>query len=113
MNRQKCVENGDWKEEKAMLERYTRKEMGRIWTQENRFTKMLEVEKAVARAQSELGLIPVKASRAICKKAYFQMDKIIENEKKTRHDVMAFVQEVSFHVGGSAGSWLHWGFNFL
>ena len=92
-----------------MLKRYTRKEMGRIWTQENRFRKMLEVEKAVARIQGEMGLIPVSAAQAICEKADFQLDKILENEKKTHHDVTAFVQEVASHVGGSEQIYVHWG----
>ncbi len=92
-----------------MLERYTREEMGRIWTRENRFGKMLEVEKAVAQAQGEMGLIPSGAAQAIQKKADFQLKNILENEKRTRHDVTAFVQEVASHVGGSEGAYVHWG----
>ena len=92
-----------------MLERYTREEMGRIWTQENRFRKMLEVEKAVAQAQGEMGLIPSNAAQAIQKKADFKLKNILENEKRTRHDVTAFVQEVASHVGGSEGAYVHWG----
>lgn len=92
-----------------MIERYTRREMGRIWTQENRFRKMLEVEKAVAQAQGEMELIPSDAAQAIQKKADFQLKNILENEKRTRHDVTAFVQEVASHVGGSEGAYVHWG----
>ena len=92
-----------------MLERYTREEMGRIWTRENRFRKMLEVEKAVARAQGEMRLIPSGAAQAIQKKADFQLKNILENEKRTRHDVTAFVQEVASHVGGFEGDYVHWG----
>ena len=92
-----------------MLKRYTREEMGRIWTQENRFQKMLEVEKAVAQAQGELGFIPAEAAKAILERADFRIEQVLENEKKTRHDVTAFVQEVANHVGGSAGAYVHWG----
>ena len=92
-----------------MIERYTREEMGQIWTQENRFRKMLEVEKAVAQAQGEMGLIPSGAAQAIHKKANFQLKNILENEKRTRHDVTAFIQEVASQVGGSEGAYVHWG----
>ena len=92
-----------------MLKRYTREEMGRVWTQENRFRKMLEVEKAVARCQGEMKLIPPDAVKAIQEKADFQLENILENEKKTRHDVTAFVQEVASQVGGSEGAYVHWG----
>lgn len=92
-----------------MLKRYTREVMGKIWTQENRFRKMLEVEKAVARVQAEMGLIPSKASKAIQEKANFNLENIFENDKKTRHDVTAFVKEVARQVGGSEGAYVHWG----
>ncbi len=92
-----------------MLERYTREEMGRIWTQENRFQKMLEVEKAVARAQGEMGLIPSMSAQAIQTKGDFQLNNILENEKKTRHDVTAFVKEVADTVGETDGAYVHWG----
>ena len=92
-----------------MLERYTRQEMAPIWTLENRFSAMLKVEKAVAKAQAEMGLIPSSAGRAILKRAYFKLKSIQKREKKTRHDVTAFVEEVISHVGQPAGSYLHWG----
>ena len=92
-----------------MLERYTREVMGKIWTPEKRFRKMLEVEKAVAQVQGEMGLIPADAAQAIQKKADFQLKNILENEKQTRHDVTAFVQEVASQVGGLEGNYVHWG----
>ena len=92
-----------------IISRYTRKEMGRIWTQENRFGKMLEVEKAVARVQGEMSLIPSEAARAIQERANFQLEKILKNEKETRHDVTAFVQEVASQVGDPEGAYVHWG----
>ena len=92
-----------------MLERYTRKEMGCIWTLENRFRKMLQVEKAVARAQGEMGLIPPQSAKAIEEKADFKLKNILKNEEKTRHDVTAFVQEVAEQVGSPDGSYVHYG----
>ncbi|MDE0118907.1 MAG: adenylosuccinate lyase [Bdellovibrionales bacterium] len=92
-----------------MLERYTRKEMGCVWTQENKFRKMLEVEKAVAQCQGEIKLIPSDVAQIIQKKAHFQIENILKNEKKTRHDVTAFVQEVATQVGEPAGAYVHFG----
>ncbi len=83
--------------------------MGQVWTQENRFRKMLQVEKAVALAQAEMGLIPGTSAQAIQEKADFELNNIVKNEKKTRHDVTAFVQEVADKVGGSEGAYVHWG----
>ncbi len=92
-----------------MLERYTRKEMGQIWTLENRFRKMLQVEKAVARVQGEMGLIPPQSAKAIQEKADFKLSNILKNEKQTRHDVTAFVREVAKQVGSPDGSYVHYG----
>ena len=92
-----------------MLKRYTREEMGQLWTLENRFRHMLKVEKAVAQIQAKMGLIPAFAGKAIHKKANFQLSTLLEKEKTTRHDVTAFVEEVAEHVGEPAGSYVHWG----
>jgi adenylosuccinate lyase len=70
-----------------MIERYTRPEMGQIWTQENRFQKMLDVEIAVAETQAGLGLIPKDAAKQIRLKSRFSVERINEIEKTTRHDV--------------------------
>jgi adenylosuccinate lyase len=91
-----------------MIDRYTRPEMGAIWTQENRFNKMLEVECAVADAQSHLGLIPKDAAKQIRLKGAFEVDRILEIEKTTRHDVIAFVSNVAEHVG-PMGRYVHFG----
>ena len=69
---------------------------------------MLKVEKAVAQAQGSLGIIPQKASEQIQKQARFSLKKILEQEKKTRHDVTAFVQEVSSSVK-NYGGYVHYG----
>ena len=91
-----------------MIERYTRAEMGAIWTLENRFEQMLRVEKAVARAQSRLGLIPNEAAEAIGQKGKFELSKILELEKTTKHDVIAFVSNVAENVG-EFGRFVHFG----
>lgn len=91
-----------------MIERYTRPEMGEIWTVENRFRKMLEVEIAVAQAQSELGIIPKEAYESIKAKSKFKVERILEIEKTTKHDVIAFVSAVAENVGPH-GRYIHYG----
>ena len=91
-----------------MIERYTRPEMGAVWSQENRFQKMLDVEAAVAEVQADLGLIPEDAARAIRKKGAFDVQRINEIEKTTRHDVIAFVSSVAENVG-PLGRYVHFG----
>ncbi len=91
-----------------MIQRYTRPEMGDIWTTENRFEQMRLVEVAVAKAQSELGLIPKLAARDIARKSKFSVERILEIEKVTRHDVIAFVSNMAENVGPS-GRFIHYG----
>ena len=91
-----------------MIDRYTRPEMGRIWTLESRFQHMLTVEIAVAQAQAELGLIPKDAAVAIAKKSKFNVERILEIEKTTKHDVIAFVSSVAENVG-PMGRYVHFG----
>jgi adenylosuccinate lyase len=82
-----------------MIERYTRPEMGRIWTPESRYAKWLEVEIAACEAWSEIGEIPREAVRKIKKKARFDVDRINEIEKTVKHDVIAFLTSVAENVG--------------
>jgi len=82
--------------------------MGEIWTLENRFEMMLEVEKAVAKAQAELGIIPKAAANSIQKKAKFNVKRIEKIEKQTKHDVIAFVTNVAENVGPH-GRYVHYG----
>mgnify|MGYP006278618985 CR=1 FL=1 len=82
-----------------MIPRYTRPEMGRIWTDENRFAKWLEVEIQACEAMAEEGLIPEEAARVIREKAGFSVERILEIEEKTRHDVIAFLENVAEYVG--------------
>jgi adenylosuccinate lyase len=91
-----------------MIDRYTRPEMGRIWTEENRFRKMLEVEILSCEALAELGEIPRESARVIRKKADINVERINEIEKTTNHDVVAFVKCISEFVPEEA-KYLHYG----
>jgi len=85
-----------------MIERYTRKAMGDLWSLENRFAAWLEVELAVCEAWTELGRIPAADMAAIREKAGFDVARILEIEETTRHDVIAFLTAVEERVGPSA-----------
>ncbi|MGE0529288.1 MAG: adenylosuccinate lyase, partial [Bdellovibrionales bacterium] len=91
-----------------MIPRYTRPEMGNLWTQEARFQCLLEVELAVAQVQSQLKMIPAEAYEEIRAKARFDVARIEEIEKTTKHDVIAFVSAVAEQVGPS-GRYIHYG----
>jgi len=82
-----------------MIERYTRPEMGRIWTLENKYLKWLEVEIAACEAWSEIGEVPKAALKTIREKARFDVDRIDEIEKTVKHDVIAFLTSVAENVG--------------
>ncbi len=91
-----------------MIPRYTRPEMGRIWTDENKFAKWLEVEIATAEVEAEAGLIPKSAARAIRRRGKFETERILEIEREVKHDVIAFTTNVAEHVGREA-RFLHYG----
>ena len=91
-----------------MIPRYTRPEMGSIWTDQNKFQKWLEVEIATAEVEAEAGLIPKSAARAIRRKAGFEVARILEIERQVKHDVIAFTTNVTEHVGRE-GRYLHYG----
>jgi len=82
-----------------MIERYTRPEMGRIWEAENRYAKWLEVEIAACEAMAEEGLIPKDALENIKKRAGFSVERILEIEEETKHDIIAFLTNVAENVG--------------
>jgi adenylosuccinate lyase len=82
--------------------------MGLIWDIDARFSKMLEVEVSVAEVQAKLGIIPRASAAQIKKKAQFSVKRIHELEKKTKHDVIAFVSNVAEHVG-PFGRYVHFG----
>lgn len=85
-----------------MIERYTRAEMGCLWTIENKYRKWLLVEMAVCEALGERGLIPDAELREILDKADFDVDRINQIEAETHHDVIAFLTSVAEHVGPSS-----------
>ncbi len=91
-----------------MIPRYTRPEMGAIWSDENKFQKWLEVEIATSEAEAEAGMIPKSAARAIRRKGGFEVKRILEIEKEVKHDVIAFTTNVAEHVGREA-RYLHFG----
>ena len=82
-----------------MINRYTRPEMGSIWEDENRYAKWLDVEIAACEAMSEEGIIPAKSLEVIKEKAGFSVERIMEIEEETRHDVIAFLTNVAEYVG--------------
>ncbi|WP_027964756.1 adenylosuccinate lyase [Halalkalibacillus halophilus] len=91
-----------------MIERYTREEMGAIWTEENRFKAWLEVEILACEAWAELGEIPKEDVEKIRANAGFDVDRIKEIEAETRHDVVAFTRAVSETLGDEK-KWVHYG----
>ncbi|MFH0789705.1 MAG: adenylosuccinate lyase [Pseudomonadota bacterium] len=82
-----------------MIPRYTRPVMAKLWSQENKYQKWLEVEILACEALSELGLIPAKDLALIKKRARFSVERIEELEQTTKHDVIAFLTNVAEHVG--------------
>jgi len=85
-----------------MIERYSRKEMSRIWEPENRFRKWLEIEILACEAWAKLGKIPQKALDTIKARADFDMQSIDEIEKTVKHDVIAFLTSVAEFVGSDS-----------
>lgn len=91
-----------------MIERYTRKEMGNIWTEENKYRAWLEVEILACEAWAKLGVIPEEDVKRIREKASFDVQRIYEIEQETRHDVVAFTRAVSETLGPER-KWIHYG----
>lgn len=91
-----------------MIERYTRKEMGNIWSDDNRYAAWLEVEILAAEAWASLGEIPKEDTVLIRENATFDIDRILEIEQETRHDVVAFTRAVSESLGQER-KWVHYG----
>ncbi|MGM9906089.1 adenylosuccinate lyase [Lactobacillus sp.] len=91
-----------------MIERYTRPEMGAIWTDEKKYECWLAVEIAADEAWSKLGHIPAEDVEKIKKNAKFSVDRINEIEAVTHHDVIAFTRTVSESLGPEK-KWVHYG----
>lgn len=91
-----------------MIDRYTRAEMGNIWTDTNRYKAWLEVEILANEAWAELGEIPKEDVKKIRKNASFTNERISEIEQLTHHDVVAFTRAVSESLGEER-KWIHYG----
>ena len=91
-----------------LIDRYTRAEMGKIWSLENKFQKWLDVEILAAEALAELKIIPSEAAGLIRKNSSFTVERIAELERETRHDVVAFTRCVAESLGDEA-RYVHYG----
>lgn len=85
-----------------MIARYTLPKMAHLWSDEHRFSTMLKVEVLVCEAQANLGLIPKKSLDEIKKKARFDVETIAKIERLTKHDVIAFIKNISENIGDAA-----------
>ncbi len=96
-----------------MIQRYTRPEMGNIWTEENKYRQWLAVELAASDALAEMGDVPAEAAAALREHAAFDLVRIQQIESEVKHDVIAFTTAVSekMAAAGAAESsrWLHYG----
>ena len=91
-----------------MIERYTNEVMGSIWSEQNEWDTLKQVEILASEAQAELGNIPKEAAAQIREKAAFSVDRIHEIEAETHHDIAAFVSNLSENIG-EAGKYVHLG----
>ncbi len=91
-----------------MIERYARNEMKEKWTQQAKYDAWLKVEKAAVKAWNRLGLVPDEDCKKIVENASFDIDRIDEIEKTTKHDVIAFLTSVSETLGEES-RWVHYG----
>jgi len=85
-----------------MISRYSRPEMTRIWSLENRYRIWFEIEAHACDAQAALGVIPESAARAVWERGAFEVERIDEIERETHHDVIAFLTNLAEHVGPDA-----------
>ena len=93
-----------------MIPRYTRPEMARLWSDENRFAKWLDVELAATEALADAGIVPRAAAEALRARSRVDVKRIHEVEARVRHDVIAFTVVVGESVGDpEAARWLHYG----
>ena len=96
-----------------MIARYTRPEMGRIWSEENKYRRWLDVELAASEALAETGEVPLEAAEALRKHADFDIGRIQEIEREVKHDVISFTTAVSEKMAAAGAAehsrWLHYG----
>jgi adenylosuccinate lyase len=91
-----------------MIERYSRPEMKEIWSDHARMHNWMQIEVLAAEAMAQLGILPQEDLTQIKQKAKFDVDRVKDIEKTTRHDVVAFLQNLAEHIGEPA-RWLHYG----
>jgi adenylosuccinate lyase len=91
-----------------VIARYTLPEMAEVWSDEARLSHWLEIEVLAVEAWARLGRIPDEDARTVRERAAFDLDRVAERERVTKHDVAAFVQDVAASVG-PAGRWIHFG----
>jgi adenylosuccinate lyase len=96
-----------------MIARYTRPEMGAIWSEQHKYECWLETELAAADALADIGEVPTEAAKALRAHAGFQLERIHAIEREVRHDVIAFTTAVSETMqakgASEASRWLHYG----
>jgi len=96
-----------------MIERYTRPEMGGIWSEENKYRQWLEVELAASEALAQMGAVPQEAARMLRQHACFDVSRIQAIEREVKHDVIAFTTAVAESMAAAghaeASRWLHYG----
>jgi len=96
-----------------LIERYTRPDIGRIWSLENKYRQWLEVELAASEALAELGTVPKEAAADLRQHAGFEVERILEIEEEVKHDVIAFTTAVAETMAAAgaadASRWLHFG----
>src|ERR1017187_7183305 len=104
------LERGD---DRDMIARYTRPEMGQVWSDENKFRQWREVELAASDALAEIGEVPPEAARALREHSSFDVARIDEIEREVRHDVIAFTTAMAESMAAAgyadASRWLHYG----
>jgi adenylosuccinate lyase len=93
-----------------VIPRYTREEMGKVWSDQNKFAKWLEVELAATETLAEAGQVPKEAAATIRANAKINVARIHELEARVKHDVIAFTMSVGETIGDpSVARWLHYG----
>jgi len=93
-----------------LIPRYTREEMGRVWSDANKFAKWLDVELAATETLAEAGQVPKEAAATIRARAKIDVVRILELESRVKHDVIAFTMAVGESIGDPATArWLHYG----
>ena len=89
-----------------MIPRYNRPNIEKIWTLQNKFKIWTDIEILIAEKLAEIGVIPKRASKEIRRKAKFNVDEINKLEKQTRHDVNAYIDNVSKYIGNNQNTFI-------